>query len=162
MSVFAAGAYADPLKKMVLAKGWSDRTTTRHLGKLIWQLSAIKTISFDCIVPVPLHWTRYARRGFNQAEEIASVISLLSGKPILSIVRRGRRTSFQSLLSINERSKNVRGAFQLCNTKSDLKEKRVLIIDDVLTSGATMSAVAKELQKLQPGKIIGLVACRVT
>src|SRR6266404_8742544 len=74
MTVFAISDYKDPLKKLILAKGWSDALASYQMGQLLWEFLPLQQLDYDVIVPVPLHWTRYAWRGFNQAHEIAKAI----------------------------------------------------------------------------------------
>ena len=66
MTVFAISDYKDPLKKLILAKGWSDSVASYQMGQLMWEFLPLEGVDCDFIVPVPLHWTRYAWRGFNQ------------------------------------------------------------------------------------------------
>ncbi len=70
VKVFAAAAYKEPIRTLIMAKSWSDHVASVHLGQLIWDMTDIKHMRFDYVVPVPLHWTRFAKRGFNQAQEI--------------------------------------------------------------------------------------------
>lgn len=65
MRVLAVGRYEDPLRALILAKSSSRQIVSRQLGKLVWRMSNLPNIPFDCIVPIPLHWTRYAWRGYN-------------------------------------------------------------------------------------------------
>ncbi len=163
MKIFAIAGYKDPLKKLILAKGWSDIAASNQLGQLVWNMTNIKHADFDYIVPVPLHWTRFARRGYNQAAEIAQVIAQNSGKPMVNALRRTKRTQFQSELVYLKRSTNVKDAFALYNIKkTDYKDKHILLVDDLMTTGATLHATARELLKLKPRLITGVVVCRVT
>ncbi len=97
----------------------------------------------DAVVPVPLHWARKARRGFNQAEELATPVARRLGVPLLRSFRRTRSTVSQSSLTANARDKNVRDAFR---TRRPTTARHVLIVDDIVTTGATCRALAKTLR----------------
>ena len=96
----------------------------------------------DAILPVPLHWRRKARRGFNQATEIAKPLASLLGLPLLRGVRRCKATPKQSGLDAKARTRNLQHAFRLTRTH---RHSHVLIVDDVRTTGATARAVARVL-----------------
>lgn len=161
MTVHAVGAYDQPLVSLILAKSSGKRAIAHQLGTLAWHKSAVRHVPFDCIVPIPLHWTRYAWRGYNQADEIAGVLAEESNKPLLHVLSRIRRTPFQSLFEGDARIENVSGAFALKGIDFDLKEKHILLVDDVMTSGATLRFAARELLKLRPKKITAVVISRV-
>lgn len=162
VQVFAISDYKDPIKKLILAKSYSNQLAARQLGQLIWNMTDLKHLHFDFIVPVPLHWTRYARRGFNQAEEIAQVIARESGKKVVNILKRSKRTQFQYLLHFDQRKENIKDAF-IINAKDIqlFKDKTLLLVDDVMTSGTTLRMAARTLKTIKPKKIVAAVACRV-
>ncbi len=146
MKVFAIAGYSDPLKKLILAKGWSDISASNQLGQLTWDMTNIRHVNFDYIVPIPLHWTRFAKRGYNQAAEIANVIAQQSGKPVLDILKRIKRTKFQSSLVYIKRADNVKDAFMVRDIqKTTYKHKHFLFVDALMTTGATLKAAEKEL-----------------
>lgn len=161
--VFAISSYQDPLKALILAKIQSQNLASKQLGNLLWEMTPIKLLDFDCIVPIPLHWTRYAYRGYNQAEVIASVIAQKSNKPLVMLLKRNRRTLFQSQLSLEERLQNVNNVFDLKKQifQNDYRDKHLLLIDDLMTSGATLKIAAKKLLALKPKSISAAVICRV-
>lgn len=97
----------------------------------------------DAIVPLPLHRWRHARRGFNQASEIAAEVGKRTGIPLRAILRRTRATKAQSDLDAAERRRNVHGAFRARRTP--LRE--VLLLDDVITTGETIRAAARALRR---------------
>jgi ComF family protein len=96
----------------------------------------------DAVLPVPLHWRRKTYRGFNQATEIAKPLARLLGLPMLRGFRRSKATPQQSGLAAKDRTHNLRRAFTATRT---ITHSHVLIVDDVLTTGATVRAVAKVL-----------------
>lgn len=163
ISVYALSPYQEPLKSLILAKAQSQRLASYQMGNLIWQLSSLKNIDFDYIVPIPLHWTRYAYRGYNQAEVIASVLAKKSGKPMVHLLKRKKRTIFQSKLTIDQRSDNLDGAFELALSEDKQRlyyGKTILLVDDLMTTGATLKMTAKELLKFKPARICAVVVCR--
>lgn len=161
MPIFAVSTYDAPLRPLVQAKNYGNRCASRQLGMIIWEQTAVRHMSFDIIVPIPLHWTRYAKRGFNQSEEIAHEISKQSGKPIIKLLERSTQTVFQVGLSRQERSENVKDVFSLSKNASIYAGKRILFIDDVMTTGATVYAASRAVGPLKPLQVMAAVACRV-
>ena len=101
---------------------------------------------FDLIVPMPLHWFKQWQRGFNQAELLASEIGRKWNTPVKRIVRRQRVTAPQAGLTNAKRRLNVRGAFRIARGRR-LDGLRILLVDDVVTTGATASACARVLKR---------------
>ncbi|MCF6276261.1 MAG: ComF family protein [Candidatus Magasanikbacteria bacterium] len=100
-------------------------------------------LEIDAIVPVPLHPRRFAERGFNQAEIIAQSLSKVLEKPVVNLLKRKRYTKQQAKLKKHKRIKNVVGAF---TTQKDFqKYNRVLLVDDVYTTGSTINECANVL-----------------
>ena len=103
--------------------------------------------SFDVIVPVPLHHVRRRERGYNQSAVLAAELGRLLGRPVQGrLVRRIRPTATQTNLTARERLSNVKGAFQHKGTER-LVDRRVLLVDDVMTTGATVNACAEGLKR---------------
>ena len=115
----------------------------------------------NVVMPVPLHKRRQAKRGFNQSESISIGIGQALNIPVVTnALLRVKNTHTQTDKTREERLKNVEGAFSLQNPEN-LEGKHVLLIDDVLTTGATIESVAKEVHKVHSIRIsvatIGLV-----
>ena len=162
VTVFAITDYKDPLRRLILAKKWSDNRASYYLGHLLWKMTPISSLDYDVIVPVPLHWTRYAARGFNQAEDIARVIQREKQVPLQHLLKRVKRTHFQCALASSVRGTNVSNAFSINGVDINLyKDKHILLVDDLMTTGSTIREAARELLKLKPRKITVAVACRV-
>lgn len=162
VKIFAAAAYKDPIKQLVLGKMWGDVIATKHLADLIWDLTPLAQVPCDYLVPVPLHWTRQVKRGYNQASEIAIELAKRTGKQCVPLLKRVRRTQFQSELSPDKRIENVAEAFAL--TMQDAQKyagKHLIIVDDLYTTGATIKAAAKLLYQLKPASVSVVVASRV-
>ena len=101
----------------------------------------------DMIVPIPLAKRRERQRGYNQSTEIARGVAHATGLPIRSkVVRRIRFEGSQTQQSLQGRHENVEGVFELC-WKADVQGKHILLIDDIVTSGATIVSCANELRK---------------
>lgn len=96
----------------------------------------------DALLPVPLHWWRKTRRGFNQSVELAKPLANALGVPIDRCVRRHRPTPPQTGLDARQRAANLRGAFAV---RHAIVRQHYLLVDDVLTTGATTEAIAKVL-----------------
>lgn len=158
--VFAISFYQEPIKSLVVAKSWSDIVASALLGELIWDLTHVRHAQFDCIVPVPLHWTRYAYRGYNQAEEIAKVLSAKSGKPVVHMLARGKRTPILATFSLAKREEAVEDAFRLTSRANQYAGKHILMVDDVLTTGATLKSALRVLRTNKPASVTVVVACR--
>lgn len=162
MKVIALSAYQDPVRALILAKRWSDIQAGSNLGKLIWDHTNFRTTQADFIIPIPLHWSRYAKRGFNQAEQMARVLAKNKDIPMVKILRRVKKTAFQAKLSAAERQTNVRDAFELVNSDAELfRNKHLVLVDDLLTTGSTIKSAAHELLVLKPASITIVVAARV-
>lgn len=163
MRVFCVGAYEQPLRQFVLAKSYSDQLACYYMAQLIYERSLFSKLDVDYIVPVPLHWRRYAKRGYNQSEEIAKYLSQFSGIPVKALVRRTKATEFQSRCDKEGRLENVKGVFELIilvSERSAMCGKRFLLVDDVMTTGATLISAGKVLASLHPAEINACVLAR--
>jgi len=124
-----------------------------HLQHLVarWLCAALdderlRGRKFDVIIPVPLHASRQRERGFNQAELIAQLLSVDSSIPARPLLKRVRYTTTQTALDRAERMENLHNAFRL-RKKADVRALRVLLVDDVLTTGSTLSECARVLKR---------------
>ncbi len=104
----------------------------------------IDSSNYDCLVPVPLHYDRQWTRGFNQAEVLARLIGERLNLPVCTDLIRRRNTRHQARLGFRQRKKNVKDAFE---ARACFDGKRVLLIDDVLTTGSTACSCARALKK---------------
>ncbi len=164
MRVHAIGDYRDPLRAMILAKGWSNRVVATQLGQLLWDLTCVKHLPCDYLVPIPLHWRRYASRGYNQAEVMAQEIARLHGSaPVVDMLKRVKHTAPQSQFTADGRQENLHGVFALRpgTDASTLRGKHVVFVDDLMTTGATLQAAAKVVRRFKPASMRAVVACRV-
>ncbi|HZT30953.1 MAG TPA: ComF family protein [Bryobacteraceae bacterium] len=140
------GAYEGKLRELIhLFKYGRIRTLARPLGDLLSN-ALPRDQRFDLVVPVPLHWRRRWRRGFNQSELLAREIARRCGLPVRRLVRRRRSTRTQAGLSNSARRENVAGAFSMYRAAGS-QGRRILLVDDVMTTGATAGACAMVLKR---------------
>lgn len=126
-----------------------------HLSRLFAELLAnqLHVQGIQAIIPIPLHPSRLRERGYNQAYELARVLSRILNIPIVSALTRTLATPTQTQLKAKQRHQNLKQAFQA--DASLLKDlDRVALLDDVITTGATMQAAANQLQSAQPGLVV--------
>jgi len=116
----------------------------------------------DYLIPVPLHRQKHQSRGFNQAQLIAEKISTRLTIPVrLNVTLRKKQTIPQENLSLTERKHNLKGAFSLSDmSKIDFKGKYIVLIDDVVTTGATVNSLCDVLQKTGVARIDVWCLCR--
>jgi ComF family protein len=143
--VTALGAYDGTLRAAILAlKFGRARALGARLGR--WLAPKI-LLPFEAVVPVPLHTARLRERGYNQAAEIANAIGAASRRPVIeNALERNRVTAPQSALDLIGRRANVEGAFAAGRQIDRVCGARVLLVDDVITTGATIRACADALR----------------
>ncbi len=160
----SALTYDDQGRSMVLGLKYSDRNEgLTSFARWMTQAGLDLITDSDLILPVPLHAMRLWRRRFNQAALIAEKIGRLNGLPVNALLlKRHKATAVQGGLSRRERHLNVRGAF--CVSPADKKQldgKRILLIDDVLTTGATVESCARTLKNAGAAQVNILTLTRV-
>ena len=143
-TVYTFGSYEDTLRGLIhLFKYNKVRPLAKPLGAFIAR-AIPREHRFDIIVPMPLHWRKRWERGYNQSELLAKEVARRWGLPVKKIVRRIKATAPQAGLTNSKRRLNVQGAFA---ASGNVKGLRILLIDDVLTTGTTASACAKVLKR---------------
>lgn len=148
-------------RRLVLMLKHGDQThLATAFGRWMQRAGGEVLAGADLLVPVPLHWTRLFGRRFNQAALLAQAIRGAGGPPVAAdmLVRR-RRTPSQGTLGPLARARNVRGAFAL-RRRRDVAGKRVVLIDDVLTTGATAEECARVLRRAGAASVGVLVLAR--
>jgi competence protein ComFC len=137
-----------------------------HLRHLVgrWLCAALdderlRNRQFDIIVPVPLHSARQRERGFNQASVLAELLSAHTSIPCRPMLKRLRYTTTQTALDRSERMENLHNAFRL-RKNTDVRGLRVLVIDDVLTTGSTLSECARVLKRAGAKSVHAATAAR--
>ncbi|GAB4058140.1 ComF family protein [Uliginosibacterium sediminicola] len=153
----AAFLYETPLREMVLAlKAGHGFALLDYFHEIL--LCAAEGIEADCVLPMPLHTRRLAERGFNQSLELARGVARVLQRPLrYRAVLRDIDTPHLAGLRQRARRRAVRGAFRCCE---DFSGQRVLVIDDVMTSGATLDELARTLKLAGAAAVSNLVLAR--
>jgi ComF family protein len=160
----AAVRYDDVARKLVLGFKYGDRLDLAPMmGGWMARAGQELTREADALIPVPLHWRRLWARRFNQSAALAAAISEIASVPVLyDALKRVRATPQQVGLSKTERADNVQGAFRVPPPhKAEVAGRRLVLIDDVLTSGATVDTCARALLRAGAKHVDVLVFARV-
>jgi ComF family protein len=168
--VARVGTFSEPLvtlvRRLKFGRSWEVAAVAApFVYQAMVRAAEESRVAVELLIPVPLHWMRRARRGFNQAEELARATAALSGWRVGRVLRRTRRTAEQALAySAEERRENLRGAFACAaGAGREVAGKHVWLMDDVTTTGATLHAAASALRALpkgqRPASISAAVVC---
>lgn len=159
--LWAIWSYEPPLVQVVHALKFGRLDFLgAHLAEEIWQRLGGELRDADAVVPVPLHWRRQMRRGYNQAERIARPLARRLGRPLVGALWRTRPTPPQARLERARRQANLRGAFRRRRAAAALRGRRVLLVDDVATTGATLDHAAAALRRGGAAVVTTLAAAR--
>jgi ComF family protein len=156
--------YDEASKKLILRFKNADRVhAAPALARWLARAGSDLVAASDVIVPVPLHWRRLLRRRYNQSALIAKALARQAGLDWApDALRRLRPTPSQGGLSARQRRANVRGAFAVSpRQRPKIAARRILLIDDVLTTGATLDAAAKALRRAGAAEVAALAVARV-
>ncbi len=160
----AVFAFGDVAKRLVHDLKYHDRMEGRaSFGEWLARAGAEFLPNATLIVPVPLHYFRLVRRRYNQAAVLARAVSEIAGVPCAPLaLKRARDTKSQTGLSAEERARNVKGAFTVRKGFAGrLKDAHIVLVDDVLTTGATAEACARVLKKAGAREVSVLTLARV-
>ena len=155
--VFAATLYEGVMKEAIhLLKYRRKKGIMERLEKILTTYffnMDLPFSKFDLVVPIPLHRKKLKERGFNQAELLARVIAThFDLKLVKNDLKRVKATKSQTSLSKKQRLENIKGAFQFRN-KDEFREKKILLVDDVYTTGTTVREAAKVLKKAKAREV---------
>jgi ComF family protein len=156
--------YDDVSSKLVHALKYGDRLDLAPtMGRWMANAGRALLVEADALVPVPLHWRRQWARRCNQSALLAEVISKASGRPVAhGALKRVKATPQQVGLDKSGRAQNVQGAFRVpADGKAEVAGRKLVLIDDVLTSGATSDACARALLRGGAASVDVLVFARV-
>jgi ComF family protein len=160
----AAVVYSGVARDMVQGLKYRDRTDLAPwMAGWMARAGAELIADADVVVPVPLHWRRFFRRQFNQSAELGRALARRSGLPFSpSAVKRVKLTRQQVGLERRQREENVRAAFKVPpEAEIEIAGRRVLLVDDVFTTGATVRSVATALKRGGAGAVDVLTFARV-
>ncbi|MEZ4407834.1 MAG: ComF family protein [Polyangiales bacterium] len=161
--VLVPWSHEGPLARAIhRAKYGDDPAVARDLGAMLAPRLAALRGEVDVVVPAPLHRSRLASRGFNQSAELSrAVAEALGARLDLSAVERARATRSQTTLDIEGREANVAGAFRVRAPKR-LAGRRVLLVDDVVTTGATLRALGAAVEAAGVTSVRSAALARMT
>ena len=158
-AVYSYGSYEGSLRELVHLFKYSGVTPlARTFGRFMIQALPRET-AFDVVVPMPLHGFKKWQRGFNQSDLLAREVGKKWNVPVRNVIRRKKATRPQSGLTNAKRRANMQGAFGMPRGRS-LAGMRVLLVDDVVTTGATASACARVLKRAGAAHVALLALAR--
>ena len=159
-AAYSFGSYEGPLQKLIhIFKYGKVETLAAPLSRFLLRALPLDQ-QFDIVIAMPMHWRKRWERGFNQAELLAAPIAKRYGVKLSGNLRRRRYTKPQAGLSEAERRKNLKNCFRVARPDR-VKSKRILLIDDVFTTGATLRAAAEALKKAGAAYVCALTLARV-
>ncbi|HEV2448644.1 MAG TPA: ComF family protein, partial [Candidatus Sulfopaludibacter sp.] len=160
-AAYCYGSYEGVLRELIhLFKYGRVKTLAEPLGGML-AAALPRDERFDAVTAVPLHWRRRWQRGFNQSELLARVVARRTGIAAVSALRRIRATEAQAGLSNAGRRRNVAAAFGARRRAGALAGRRILLIDDVMTTGSTAAACARALKRAGAARVALLTVARV-
>ena len=157
-AAYSFGFFEGELRELIhLFKYGGVQTLVKPLGRLL-SIALPRDAGYDVIVPMPLHWRKRWQRGFNQSELLARDLGRRTHIRVLNALQRVRNTASQAGLTSAKRRENVSGAFRA--KKGALPGKSVLLIDDVMTTGATAASCARALKLAGASRVTLLTLAR--
>jgi ComF family protein len=157
---YSFGSYEGPLKKLIhLLKYGKVEILAAPLSRFL--LRALpRDLNFDHVIAMPMHWRKRWERGFNQADLLGTPVAERFGLRLSGNLCRNRYTKSQAGLDEQQRRKNLKGSFSV-RRPDQIKGKKILLIDDVFTTGATLRAAARTLKEAGAAHVSVLTLARV-
>ena len=145
--VISCVEYTEISKKIVFGLKYNNKTyLSKYIATIMKEKLDLENIKFDYILFVPLHKKRLRQRGFNQAEKIAMDLSKIVDIPTVDNISRKYNTKRLYKLGKEERINELKNAFMIKDNRIDLKNKNVLLVDDIFTTGSTVNEISKVLK----------------
>ena len=158
-AAYSFGSYEGPLQKLIhIFKYAKVETLAGPLSRFLIQALPLDQ-HFDRVLPMPMHWHKRWQRGFNHAELLAAPIARRYGLKLSNNLRRTRRTKSQAGLTEAQRRENLRDSFKVAHPE-ELAAQRILLIDDVFTTGATLRTAAAVLKNAGAAYVCALTLAR--
>ena len=146
--------YNKTSKKMILDFKYRNKTYfCKYVAQIMSEKMELENLTADYLLCVPLHKKRLRKRGFNQAQKIAEDLSEITGIPTLNCIFRKRNTRRLYNLNKKEREQEVKNSFVIKDNDNLLKNKNVILIDDIFTTASTTNEISKELRLVPVNKI---------
>ncbi len=157
---YALFKYTDEVQECIHRFKYRGYTVlARPLARLAAGVFDNETPHYDVIVPIPLHWRRFLQRGYNQSSLFAKELSKWTNIPVKRVLKRKKHTPRQAFLTRKERNLNINGAFSIFDS-TEAEKRSILLIDDVMTTGATLSEAAGVLLNGGAARVDVLVIAR--
>lgn len=156
------GPYDGPLRDGILrTKAFAGEPVAEMLGRVFAGVAAKRLAEFraEVVTPVPLHWRRRWSRGYNQARAVADELATALGVLCVETLRRVKPTSQHAQPSASARRENIRGAFRLAR-RARVAGRTVLLVDDVMTTGATAGEAARVLREAGAARVVVAILAR--
>ena len=149
--------YCDKSKVLVLSlKYYGNTYMSRYIAQVMRDKLEFEQLFADYVIPVPLHKKRMRTRGFNQAEKIASYLSDYTEIPIIDCIKRNRNTKRLYALNKFQREKELKNAFEVKEDSEEIIGKKIILVDDIFTTGTTVNEISKKLKIYGVDEIIVL------
>jgi len=159
-SAYSFGSYEGSLQQLIhLFKYAKVESLAEPLSRFLLQALPLDG-NFDIVIAMPMHWRKRWERGFNQAELLAAPVARRYGLTLADHLRRTRYTQSQAGLTEADRRANLRGSFRVKRPEG-IAGKRILLIDDVFTTGSTLRAAAEVLKEAGAAHVAALTLARV-
>jgi len=159
-AAYSFGSYEASLQQLIhLLKYAKVESLARPLSSFLLRALPLEA-NFDLVLAMPMHWRKRWERGFNQAELLAAPVARRYGLPLTKNLRRTRYTKSQAGLTESARRDNLRGSFRV-HRPEQVAGKRILLVDDVFTTGATLRAAAAVLKSAGAAHVAALTLARV-
>ncbi len=159
-AAYSFGSYEGSLQQLIhLFKYAKVESLAQPLSSFLLRALPLEA-NFDLIMAMPMHWRKRWERGFNQAELLAAPVARRYGLPLTTNLRRTRYTKSQAGLTESARRDNLRGSFRV-HRPDQVTAKRILLVDDVFTTGATLRAAAAVLKSAGAAHVSALTLARV-
>ncbi len=156
LKVHALSGYDYPLKSLLN----QSHETAVQLGTFLGE-QVVSSLEVDCLVPVPRYKTEVAKKGYSASLVMAQQVSCLSGIPVVECIQRVKPSLRRGLYTKVERHQYNQGVFRVTPKISEVEGKRVVLIDEVCTTGSTLVEAAKLVKLGRPKEIEAVVVCRV-